>query len=439
MPRPLPPRPDLLQLKHQAKDLRKAYREGDNRAYARIREFLPRCASASEAEIGAGEFSLKEAQHVIACEYGFKHWEMLRAVVEVDFDLLANLSDGEAQALIREIDQKDMTVALVSASAAVQENFLSNVSARVASFKRADMEVSQVTAGEIEDARRRILQQTAFCVGQGVIQWPEGQKRQEGERKADPFKAPRDLEEIASRPLDQLNPTDLADLWRMLAAQAQSNGILSLSDYADSIVDRFLYEALQLAIDGCDAEFLRDKMQTRLDYTILQRQRTRGRIAIEGTMDLLAGDHPRIMRHKLSMFVSEPSPDWGEDLAEVTAAELAAQVRQTPMAEIPLEQLVDLYVQVAQLIRVQDTEVLGVLRDTLSQERDTTSELMHRGLDMMLSGIEPSHIYKTMDTQLKTRLDAVEKVHRMVIEGVCALQSGKEPREVEEAVRAVVA
>jgi len=33
----------------------------------------------------------------------------------------------------------------------------------------------------------------------------------------------------------------------------------------------------------------------------------------------------------------------------------------------------------------------------------------------------------------------VVKVHRMAIEGVCALQSGKDPREVEEAVRAVVA
>ena len=439
MPRSLPPRPDLLQLKHQAKDLRKAHREGDNRAYARIREFLPRCASASEAEIGAGEFSLKEAQHVIACEYGFKHWEMLRAVVEVDFDLLANLSDGEAQALMREIDQKDMTVALVSVSAAVQEKFLSNVSARVASFKRADIEVSQVTVGEIEDARRRILQQTAFCVGQGVIQWPEGQKRQEGGRKADPFKAPRDLEEIASRPLDQLSVDDLANLWRKLAEQAQSNGILSLNDYADSITDRFLYEALQLAIDGCDAGLLRDIMETRLDYTILQRQKTRGKIVIEGTMELLAGDHPAIMHHKLAIFVSEPSPDWGEETDEVTAAELAAQVHQTPMAEIPLEQLVDLYVQVAQLIRAKDGEVLGTLRDALSQKRDAISELMHRGLDMMLDEIDPSHIFESMETQLETRLDAVVKVHRMAIEGVCALQSGKEPREVEEAVRAVVA
>ena len=435
----LPPQPNLRHLRNEAKALFKAYRAKNIEAASRIGAHLPRLSKISEVEDLEVEISLQEVQHVIAVEYGFKHWEMLRAVVEVDFDLLADLSDREAQVLMGEIDQKDMTVALVSANAAVQEKFLSNVSARVASFKRADMEVSQVTAEEIEDARRRILQQAAFCVGQGVIQWSEGQKRQEGAKKADQFKAPRDLEEITSHPLDQLNATDLAALWRMLAAQVQSNGILSLSDYADSIVDRFLFEALQLAVDGCDAAFLRDIMQTRLDYTIIQRQRTRGKIVIAGTMGLLTSDHPLIMRHKLSMFVSEPSPDWEENLAEVTAAELAAQVHQTPMGEIPLEQLVDLYVQVAQLIRVQDTEVLGALRDALSQERDAISELMHCGLDMMLDEIEHSHIYEIMDTQLKTRLNAVEKVHHMVIEGVCALQSGKEPREVEEAVRAVVA
>ena len=190
MSRPLPPHPDLLQLKHQAKDLRNAHRARDTQACARIREFLPRCASATEAEIGTGEFSLKEAQHVIAREYGFKHWEMLRAVVEVDFDLLADLSDRETQVLMREIDDKDMTVALVNASEVVQEKFLGNVSPRVATFKRADMEASQATIEEIEDARRRILLQTASRVERGEIQWPEGQEPREGEKKADPFTPP---------------------------------------------------------------------------------------------------------------------------------------------------------------------------------------------------------------------------------------------------------
>jgi len=101
MSRPLPPRPNLLHLKHQSKDLRQAHQQGDAEAYARIGEFLPRCADADAAAI-AGPFSLQEAQHVIACEYGFKHWEMLCTVIEANLNLLANLSNNEIQKLLRE-------------------------------------------------------------------------------------------------------------------------------------------------------------------------------------------------------------------------------------------------------------------------------------------------------------------------------------------------
>ena len=146
MTRPLPPRPNLLQLKHQAKDLRKAQAAGEADALAQIRQYLPRCAEATDQEILTEQISLQEAQHVVACEYGFKHWEMLCAVVEADLDMLTNLSDREAQHIMRQIDQKDITAALIGASAAVQDRFLLNMSSRVRGFIRAEMEMSSADA-----------------------------------------------------------------------------------------------------------------------------------------------------------------------------------------------------------------------------------------------------------------------------------------------------
>jgi hypothetical protein len=77
----LPPRPDLAQLRRQAKELKAAAQAGDPAALDRIRvHHLPATAP----------MTLSVAQLVIAREYGFTSWPKLRAEVE-------NLSMDRAQ------------------------------------------------------------------------------------------------------------------------------------------------------------------------------------------------------------------------------------------------------------------------------------------------------------------------------------------------------
>jgi hypothetical protein len=72
--RNLPPRPSLVQLKHEAKDLLKAARSGGTEALSRLRDARPRLRQS-----GA---SLADAQVVLAREYGFSSWPKLKAHVE---------------------------------------------------------------------------------------------------------------------------------------------------------------------------------------------------------------------------------------------------------------------------------------------------------------------------------------------------------------------
>ena len=74
MSRSLPPRPDLEHLRKQARHLASAFRGGDTVICVRLRTALRRFASASDAEILAGTFGLRDAQHVVAREYGFATW-----------------------------------------------------------------------------------------------------------------------------------------------------------------------------------------------------------------------------------------------------------------------------------------------------------------------------------------------------------------------------
>src|SRR5260370_15568887 len=77
MPKSLPPRPSLEQLKKQAKDLLKSHASRTDESLARIRENHPRFGNASQSELQNVKFSLSDAQLVIAREYGFASWPKL--------------------------------------------------------------------------------------------------------------------------------------------------------------------------------------------------------------------------------------------------------------------------------------------------------------------------------------------------------------------------
>tara|TARA_Y100000588_G_C13917777_1_gene780126 strand:- start:96 stop:410 length:315 start_codon:yes stop_codon:yes gene_type:complete len=96
MSKQLPPQPNLKNLKNRAKTLLKSLQAGDPKAVERIERFLPRLFATSQAEIRKERISLQEVQHVIAREHGFKNWNVLQAVVEVDFELLAKLDRRSA-------------------------------------------------------------------------------------------------------------------------------------------------------------------------------------------------------------------------------------------------------------------------------------------------------------------------------------------------------
>ena len=78
----LPSRPNLEQLKNQAKDLLKSLKSGNPDAIERIRENHARWSGALEPEMNVAELSLIDAQLVIAREYGSTNWPKLKEHVD---------------------------------------------------------------------------------------------------------------------------------------------------------------------------------------------------------------------------------------------------------------------------------------------------------------------------------------------------------------------
>lgn len=80
--RSLPSRPDLNQLKRQAKELRRAHAEGDLGAAARLRAQVPKFAALAPDEVLKRPVSAADAQRALAREYGYKDWARLKRRVE---------------------------------------------------------------------------------------------------------------------------------------------------------------------------------------------------------------------------------------------------------------------------------------------------------------------------------------------------------------------
>src|SRR5688572_12960949 len=98
--RGLPARPHLDVPKREARELLKAWRAGLPEALERIRHRHPKFREADPAAISAGKFLLSDAQLVIAREYGFSNWTVLKERID------GNTVAGLLQEAIHKDDQE---------------------------------------------------------------------------------------------------------------------------------------------------------------------------------------------------------------------------------------------------------------------------------------------------------------------------------------------
>ena len=83
---------------------------------------------------------------------------------------ISKLSDRELQSLMREVDQKDLVVALKAATDELKDKVLGNMSERVRTFITEEMEfLGPMRLSEVEEVQLRIVQQVRQLEEQGQI------------------------------------------------------------------------------------------------------------------------------------------------------------------------------------------------------------------------------------------------------------------------------
>ena len=96
--------------------------------------------------------------------------EIVRNMMFV-FDDIHKLTDREVQTVLREVEQKDLVIALKAASEDVREKVLGNMSERVRSFIEDEIEFSgPMRLSEVEEVQLRIVQKIRQLEDQGQVQ-----------------------------------------------------------------------------------------------------------------------------------------------------------------------------------------------------------------------------------------------------------------------------
>ena len=95
--------------------------------------------------------------------------EAVRNLMFVFADI-SKLTDREIQTLMREVDQKDLVVALKGSAEEMKDKILGNMSERVRTFITEEMEfLGPMRLSEVEEVQLRIVQQVRQLEEQGQI------------------------------------------------------------------------------------------------------------------------------------------------------------------------------------------------------------------------------------------------------------------------------
>ena len=426
MPVSLPARANLEFIKKQSKDLQRAFAAGDPDALQRIHAHLPRARQLGDDELRALDLSLQESQHALACEYGFGKWEDLLVAVEPpSFEDLIRLPHRATRALVRELEQRDVVHALVGASDEVRDWLLMRMSERVRGFVRTEIVYASDSGAErVAEARERFVAKVLELRERGVLTWPPS-----GDIPAPAPSRENPGPDRLGRELMDLTPDDLLEALVGAAEQARREGILFLQRHIDGSSGTLLTEAVQLAVDGTHPDLVQDLLETRA-ATILRLRTIGAYMAIEGWLAIQAGDNPTIVQQKMeSIYIEAPEPPTYPDSIP-SAEELVQRLRSAGRTYVTPSEMIPFFVDLATLRRLDGLPAVLALADAIGDP------VLAAGIRATAAkGSEPRAIIEAMKECAQRERLELRRRHWMVIAGVVSIQSGDNPRIVEQRIQ----
>ena len=221
-------------------------------------------------------------------------------IQEITFGDIAKLTDREIQLILREVDTKEVSAALKGAKEDLKERIFSNVSERVGTMIKEEMEFSGPTrVGEGKEAQLRILEIVKQLQEASQVTGP-AKKAPRRKLSKEYLATKRAVKALAKRPFSELSLDEINRMFGGLAEIARREGILALDKMVQSRSDKLFTAGVRLAVDGTEPELIMAILETWLS-SLMHEHEVKYRKVIEGIMSIQSGDNPRIVEQKLSV------------------------------------------------------------------------------------------------------------------------------------------
>ena len=355
------------------------------------------------------------------------------AFAKAVIDDLVGLTDREIQIILREVDSRDLTIALKGLREELKGRIFANMSERVKLLIEDEMVYAgSVPAEEIEKRHARIMEIVERLIGAGQITPPDQRPPRHESKK--PWPTPEYLaqKEVVSRllqdtPFHQLGFDGVTEIVVALAEMARIAGILKLEDFRDLTDEEVLRSAIRLAVDGFEPELIQAILSTRI-RSLIHDHETRCRMILEGIHSIQCGDSPRTTEYKLRTFYM-PVVSERADYTEASVSSLKAKLQTEPGEERSLEAITDIFTEAAILVRTED---VNVLNEIAGLEGDP---LLALAVKLAVDGMAPNVVQRVLHTQMRARLHQRETRYNLVAEGIRLIQHGYRPAVIGEFLR----
>jgi flagellar motor component MotA len=327
--------------------------------------------------------------------------------------------------VLREVDQKDLVVAMKGASEAVIERLVAGMSPRVRTFIIEEIEyLGPMPQEEINSVQDRIVMQVRQLAGDGVIDWPPGRDTPPPQALPEPDLEP-ELDNIG-RPLDALRIDEIRMVVQALSVRAQAHGILSLETAANAAGDGFVSEGLRLAVDGASPDLLEDFLKTR-GNALLQHLDNRLQIVVEAMACICGGDNPRMVAHKL-LCVYRADYDTVVEPTGGTLDELMARLQAQPASGWDLDTLVAWLTDLSVVARRGGLAALRPLVDCLDEPA------LRQGVELLATRASMEEIVEALYGHKSAAL--IEKRSRLAVftAGITAVQRAHKGADLDAAM-----
>lgn len=423
--------------RHQARQLHSAVQARTAAAADLIVRHLSRLSGASADDVFSADVGLQECQHVIARDAGYTGWSQLVALGTPGFEDITKLSDADIRVLLSEVGSQDMAIALLGLTEGPMSKkhhaafgLLRQVPQAVRDELRQQAGRIKADAAVIADTQRRIALQARMLEEQGLIGKPSSTSPE-----ARRVQLPDGLN-VWQRSPEALSPEQIRTGLKALALAHQA-GILETTIPVQA--SGYVWQGVRLTVDGTGTALLRDILETQA-WTALRHVDLRWRRAIEATVSIAHGDNPRFMPLKLAaIYSTDPNPPYREVEGTV---QLALDRLQTPATSMSLDEITELYTDLAWIARVSSAvreDGLAVFADVADAMDD---ELMAMGLRRLAEQVVRQRpvddslravinsIMDEMEVAVAPRLAQVKLRYMLVCEGIVAIAEGCSEEEL---------